>query len=233
MYDHELFVSILSTFTRDLVGSYDPDEVLHGLVERVTEVLGLKGSGVLLVTDGAVAFAAAVPATLSPLEKFQEQTQEGPCVQASVTGSVVAVPDLALEATRWPSYVAEGANLGVRAVAGLPMRFQEQRVGALNLYDGAPRDWSDADLAAAQALADMATVYLMQVSERRQYRELADQLSRALDSRVVIEQAKGMVAEAEQISVDEAFDRIRRWCRNHNERLREAAERIVRNELRP
>jgi GAF domain-containing protein len=233
MYEHELFVTTMASFTRELVTAYDADDVLQGLAERVTAVLGLAGSGVTMESGGHLTFATAAPHALAPIEAAQELTQQGPCVDAFASGNIVAVPDLTAEVRRWPRYAADALALGVRSVAAVPMTLHGRSIGVLNLYATHLRQWPPDDLAVAQALADMGTAYLANASERRQRQQLNEQLTRALRSRVVIEQAKGIVAEAEQVSVDEAFNRIRQWSRDHNVRLRDTARRVVERGLRP
>lgn len=197
MHDVSLFVRTLSEFTADLVSAYDTDAMLENLAQRVTKVLDLTGSGVsLAATDGRLAFATAVPEPLRELERTQEAIQRGPCVEAFTVGATVAVPDLAAEPRGWDEYEEVAARLGVHAVAGVPMTFKGAPVGALNLYSAQAREWPEDDLAAARTMADMATGYLMNASRLREHETVNEQLQRALDSRVLIEQAKGILAEA-------------------------------------
>lgn len=233
MYDHPLFVQTLSAFTHTLLTPYDTQSMLEELTERVTAVLGLTGSGVALAVDGQLTLASAVPTTVADLERVQEEIKAGPCWDAFHTGKPVLVPDLREAAPRWGGYQEAAERLGLRAVAGIPLRLGDLSVGALNLYAEEPREWPDEDVAAATALADMATGYLVNASKLRQQEQLAEQLQTALDSRVVIEQAKGMVAAAENISIEEAFTRIRRYARDRNLLLRAVAQQVVSEGLRP
>lgn len=232
MYDHQTFLHTVSDFARLLLTPYDVDATLQELAEQATAVLGLAGSGVSLVVDDQLVFATAVPGGFAALEQTQQASQEGPCVQACRTGQVVAVADLSGESNRWDAYRAVASDLGVGAVAGIPMSLSGQVVGALNLYASGKRDWSAEDLAAVQVLADMATGFLINASQLRQQEQLSEQLQHALDSRVVIEQAKGIVATTHKESVDRAFDRIRKHARGSNTTLRSVAEAIVQHTVR-
>ena len=232
MYDRGLLWSTLSGFTRTIVGPYDVNMMLENLTEAATSLLRLVGSGVSLIQDGQLTNATSTPPRLSNLELAQDRTQSGPCMLASQTGAVIAVPDLRLRAQEWGAYCAAGAAAGVLAVAGIPMTLSETKVGALNLYAAGVREWSDDDLAIAQVLADMATGYLINASQLNQQQQLNEQLQHALDSRVIIEQAKGMVAATHAISVETAFDLIRGHARRRNAPLRSVAEAIVHLGLR-
>lgn len=227
MYDQELFVSTLSGFTRTLLRPYDIDAVLQDLTERVTAVLSLVGSGVTLVKDGRLTYATAFPGRLSTLERAQEQVPATPCVQPYGSCEIVAVPDLRVHAGTWPVYYATAAAAGVGSAAGVPMYLADTLVGALNLYAAGPREWPAEDLEAAQVLADMATTYLINGSQLRQHEQLNEQLQQALDSRVVIEQTKGLLAATRGTSVDHAFQLIRGHARDHHTSLRSVAEAVV------
>jgi hypothetical protein len=154
-------------------------------------------------------------------------------VTAFRTGRVVAVNDLAHHTREWPGYCAVAARTGVTAVASLPLRLDERgpAVGALNLYAEGPREWPDEDLAAAAVMADMATAYLVNASYHHKQVELTGQLQRALHSRVVIEQAKGVLVARHHLSAEEAFERLRRHARDHSVALTSIARAVVRLEL--
>lgn len=227
MYDRDLLVSELSGFTRTLLRPYDLDVALEDLAERVTDVLRLAGSGVSLVENDRLTYATAVPARVARVEQAQDESQNGPCMRAYRMREVVAVPDLRMHTEEWSAYCAAAQQVGVLAVAGIPMQFEDTMVGALNLYADGVRDWTAADLAVAQVLADMATGYLINASQLSQQQQLNEQLQRALDSRVVIEQAKGVVAATHGTSIDQAFQLIRQHARSHNASLRAVAEAVV------
>lgn len=209
------------------------DAALEELAERVTGVLGLLGSGVSLLRDERMEFTVAADPAIAAVERIQEHTQEGPCCTAARTGQVVTIPDLAAAENPWPAYRHAARRAGVRAVAALPMRLGATTVGGLNLYSRSPRDWDPHDVAAATVLADMATAYLINASTNRKQAELTKQLQHALDARVVIEQAKGILANRHQISVEAAYQRIRVHSRARRVTVRAVAAAVVRLGLDP
>lgn len=199
----------------------------------MSEVLDISGAGVSLVQDDRLRFATSDDERVAGLERLQEETQEGPCVDAVRTGEVVTVDDLSLGQPRWPVYEAHAREIGVAAVAGIPMHPDGASLGALDLYSDSPRSWSAGDLDRARVLADVATGYLVNASRADNERRLAEQLQAALDSRIVIEQAKGIISAHRDISIDEAFQRLRKHANDHNATLRATAEAVVELGLRP
>jgi GAF domain-containing protein len=232
VYDQPLFLQTLSKFAGALPAQYDIDEVLSELADSVAAVLGLSGSGVSLAEDGRLRFVTAVSDASGDLERIQEQSQAGPCKEAYDTGDVVRVNDVRQASDRWPAFSTAARRLGVARVAGIPMRLAEQSIGALDIYAAEPRTWSDEDIAVARVLADMATGYVVSTSKLRQQEQLNEQLQQALDSRVVIEQAKGITAHHRGVTVDQAFQLMRRHARNHNASMRSVACAIVHLGLR-
>lgn len=232
MVDHRLLTEALSEFARTLVGRFAVSEVLHDLSRRVVGVLELDGAGVSLHDGTRLRFVTALDERTAGLEQVQEREQLGPCVDAWRSGEVVAVQEVA-HVRRWGAYRDAAVAAGVVAVAGLPMHRDGEPIGALDLYCGGRRPWDDDDIAAARLLADVATSYVVNASELDRQRRLAEQLQAALDSRVIIEQAKGMLAADRGIGVDDAFDRLRRQARNTNATLRAVADALVNHGLRP
>jgi len=227
VYDQPLFLQTLSRFAVVLPARYDLEASLSELTESVTAVLRLSGSGVTMAEEGRLRFVTAVSEASGELEVNQEQYQAGPCRDAYETGEVVRVTDVRKESQRWPQFAAAATRLGVAGVAGIPMRLADEIIGALNLYSPEPRQWSDGDIAVAAVLADVATSYVVNASKLRQQEQLSEQLQEALESRVVIEQAKGITAYKNAISVDQAYQRMRGHARSNNASLRMVAEAIV------
>ena len=227
MLDQSLLLRTLSRFAQALPAHYDVEAMLSDLAESVTGVLGLGGSGVTLEADGRIVFVTAAGTQLEELERVQERHQAGPCCDAFRSGEMIVVSDLATVRDRWPDYTATADRLGVVGVAGIPMRLADRSFGALNLYSTEPRIWLQEELDAARVLADVATSYLVNASKVRQLEQLTEQLQHALDSRVVIEQAKGAVATRDGISVDDAYNRIRHHARSRNATVRTVADAIV------
>ena len=135
--------------------------------------------------------------------------------------------DVREESARWPEFSASATRLSMAGVAAIPMRLADQIIGALNLYSPEPREWSDEDMAVAGVLADVATSYVVNASKLRQQQQLSEQLQEALESRVVIEQAKGITAQQHSVTIDQAYQLMRRHARNNNASLRVVAEAIV------
>lgn len=232
MYDQALFMKTLSEFTRHLLTPHDTEQALTRTAGLVTRVLGLAGSGVSLGRGkDDLMFTTVVPEAFAPLERIQQETGTGPCITAYRDDRVVAVKDLSAHADQWPEYCAVAEKAGVSSVASIPMQLQGIRVGSLNLYAEGNRAWPEEDLAVACVMANMATGYLINASVIARQEELNAQLTEALSSRIAIEQAKGMLANRDRISVDEAFDRMRKYARSQSTALHTVAEQVVNREL--
>lgn len=227
MHDHQLFLRTLSEFTRSLLTPYDVHVMLAELAGQVTHVLGLVGSGVSLAEGDRLIFDVGVGDQAEALEELQEETQLGPCVAAFHSGRIVRISDLGAEVDRWPAFCRLAELRDIRAVASIPMRLGDQRVGALNLYAREVRAWDEDDMTAAVVLADMATAYLINASKHQQQVQLAEQLQRALDGRVLVEQAKGMLAARHDTTPDVAFEHLRRYARGRGASVREVAAAVV------
>jgi GAF domain-containing protein len=232
MAREELVTDAVSGFARTLARISATSEVLHDLAERATRALGAAGAGVSVLESGQVRFAAATDERSAALERLQETGQAGPGVDACQTAAAVTVAGLPAS-RRWGRYQEAAQAWGIAAVASVPMRHNGGCLGALDLYSTARRDWSADDLEVAGILADMATAYLVQARELDRERRANEQLREALDSRIVIEQAKGVLAAERGISVDEAFEVLRRHARSHSASLRSVAEAVVSLRLRP
>jgi len=145
----------------------------------------------------------------------------------------VLVNDLADHAERWPAIAAAAFAEGFHSIAAIPMRLDGARLGALNLYRMGPHEWDEDEVEAASLFADMATSYVVNANELERTRASVAQLERALESRIVIEQAKGIIAAEHDVSVDQGFEILRSHSRNHHANLHEVAEAVVRLGLRP
>lgn len=226
-YDHHLCLRALSEFTHLLLTAYDIEDVLPQLSERVTGVLDVAGCGVTLARDGRLEFDSGSGGEVAVLEAAQEQAQQGPCVDAYTSGEVVAVADLAQERERWPAYCEAAARTSIGAVASIPMRVDGMVVGVVDLYARGTREWEEDDLMAAGVMANMATAYLVNFAQQREQAALTEQLQGALDARVVIEQAKGMLAARHGTSPQEAFELLRAHARSHRLKVRDVAAAVV------
>jgi GAF domain-containing protein len=219
----DVFVEMADT----LVDDFDVIDFLHVLTERSVQLLGVTAAGLLLTDErDKLQVLAASSEQTRLLELFQLQTDEGPCLDCFRTGRPVSIADLHV-AGRWPRFTAAADDAGFVAVHALPMRLRTEVIGALNLFDSKPVALDDNMLRIGQALADVATIGLLQQRAIRRRDALTEQLQSALNSRVLIEQAKGVLAERLGISVNEAFTMLRRSARGMNRRLSELAQAIV------
>lgn len=218
------FVELADT----LVADFDVVELLTLLTDRCVEVLDVGAAGLMLVAPGGeLRVMASSSEAMRVLELFELQAQEGPCLDCFRTGVPVVNQDLAAANGRWPQFAPEALASGFRSVHALPMRLRGTVVGALNLFHVEPGEMREADVDAAQALADVATIAILQHRAVHEAQVVNDQLHHALNSRVVIEQAKGMVAEREGLNMEEAFAKLRSHARNHNLRLVDVAHQVI------
>jgi GAF domain-containing protein len=219
----DVFVEMADT----LVDDFDMIEFLHVLTARCVELLGVSAAGLLLTDQqNTLQVVAASSERTRLLELFQLQTDQGPCVDCFRTGQPVSVADLP-SAGRWPAFAAAAAEVGFAAVHAMPMRLRTEVIGALNLFDTTPGTLAEAKLRIGQALADVATIGLLQQRAIHRRDTLTEQLQTALDSRVLIEQAKGVLAERLHLDMDEAFTLLRGYARNHSRRLSDLAQAVV------
>ena len=233
MPDHDKLLQTLAGFASTLTQGYEISDVLHDLAERVTDVLAITGAGVSLLDDGHLRFVTSDRETLANLERIQEIHQAGPCVEAIGTGEPVVVHQVADYAERWPAYINRAGALGIGAIAAIPMRAAKTSIGTLDLYHDQAHDWSQDDLTAARTLADIATSYVVNASRYEQQRRIAEQLQQALNSRIVIEQAKGIIAAHRATNVDNAYSILRKHTRDHGASLHDIARAVVDLGLRP
>ena len=227
MVDHAAFVQAVGDYAHALLTDYDIGTVLYRLTDHVVTVLGVDGAGVSLAEQGPdLAFVAATDGNVAAIEQEQITHRQGPCHDAYRTGDLVVVPDLEHE-ERWTAYRTAALEHGARAVLAVPMPVAERRLGALNIYRRTSHDWDDAEMEVARVLADMASGYVFNAGRLDQARTLSQQLQHALDSRVIIEQAKGILAERNQSSPAEAFERLRKHARSTHTRVHDVAQQIV------
>jgi len=225
----ELFGGLAEALHRD---DLDPGDVLDRLISSCMRLFDMDAAGAVLEDPrGLLVPVAASSEDARQLELFQLQIDQGPCLDAARNGFVVTSPDLKAERQRWPAFCDAALTVGFRSVVAVPMRLRKRSIGGLNIFghtEGLPP--SEA-MHLAQSLTHLTALGILFQQAARKSAALVEQLQHALDSRVVIEQAKGVIAERFRIGTDAAFDRIRRYARNNNQKLGEVCAAIIRGEV--
>lgn len=221
----EIFVEVADT----LVDDFDLLDFLHMLTVRTAGLVGASAVGLLLADHrGRLQFMAASDERARILEVFQVQASEGPCFDAFRTGEPVLNADLQSARARWPGFTRHALAAGFRSVHAFPMRVRREVIGALNVFGSTVGgNFNEADVQIVQALTDVAAIGLLQERAIRRGEVLTEQLQGALDSRIVIEQAKGAIAQATGLSVDAAFIALRGYARRTNRKLTDAAQQML------
>lgn len=231
MVDRLALLGAYEDFAEALLGPYEIGDVLYRLTDRVVEVLSIEGAGVCLARDGGdLKLITSSDRRAAAIEDQQVAMSDGPCHEAFRSNRQVRISDLR-EDCPWPGYCEVALRQGMHAVASLPMPVGERRLGALDLYRVEPTPWNDDEIRVAQVLANMASGYILNNLELSQSRTLTEQLQSALDSRVIVEQAKGVLSGRTGITTNEAFSRLRDHARTTNAKLRDVCRRVVEGEL--
>ncbi len=216
----EVFVEVADT----LVDEFDVIEFLQMVTVHASEVVAARQAGLMLADHhDRLQLMAASDERAKSLEIFQSQVLEGPCQDCYLQGQPVVNVDLSEAADRWPRFAPRAVQDGFRSVHAFPMRLRQTVIGALNLFGDEPGRLADSDARVVQALADVATIGILQERAIRRGDVVTEQLQSALNSRIVVEQAKGALAQIRRCSPDDAFDLIRDYCRRNHRRLSEVA----------
>jgi transcriptional regulator with GAF, ATPase, and Fis domain len=222
------FARTLVQLADTLVSGFDVVELLTMLADRCVDVLDVGAAGIMLVApDGELRVMASSSEAMRLLELFELQAQEGPCFDCYRTGQPVVDQDLEIASGRWFRFSTEAIAAGFHSAHALPMRLRGTVIGALNLFYIESGEMRQADIECAQALADVATIAILQHRATLEAQVLNEQLHHALNSRIVIEQAKGIIAERQHLSMEQAFSALRTYARARNRLLVEVAEAVI------
>lgn len=220
----QVFVEVADTLTDD----FDLIEFLQMLTSRSSNLLEIRAAGLLFADlQGRLQLMAASDERTEMLELFQIQAQEGPCLDCYTEGRAIVGADLTQATDRWPRFAPHAVALGFRAVHAFPMRLRNDVIGAMNLFSDDVGTLDPADARVIQALADVATIALLQERAIRRGEVLTEQLQGALNNRIAIEQAKGAIAQIHDCTVDEAFERLRHYARSAGRPLSEVAHDVT------
>ncbi len=223
-------VEVADTFVAD----YDVVDFLHGLAERCVTLLDVDEAGVMLRdTSKTLRYVASSSEEMRLVELLELQHEEGPCLDAYRAGRLTMSTGLEEAEQKWPSFGLHARGAGFASLAGVPMRLRLDTIGSLNLFSRRPGGLSDDDQHIAQAMADVATIGILQQRAIQDGHVVASQLQTALESRVAIEQAKGILSERMAINVDDAFTLLRDHSRANNTKLTNTARQVVSGALLP
>ena len=223
------FVELADTLVED----FDVVDLLTLLTDRCVEVLEVTAAGLMLAGPGGadLRVVASSSEAMRLLELFELQAEEGPCLDCYRTGEPVLNQDLATVDGHWPRFAPRALDADFHAVHAFPMRLRGLTIGALNLFRAEEGGLEEGDVIAAQAFADVATIAVLQHRATLEARVLNDQLSEALNTRIVIEQAKGVLAERAGLDIEHSFSRLRGHARSHNLRLVDVAQAVIEGTL--
>ena len=211
-----------------LVDDFDVVDLLTLLAHRCVEALDVDAAGIMLAgDDGELRVLASSSEAMRVLELFEIQAREGPCLDCHRTGQAVLNSDLTAVGGLWPLFGPEAVAAGFQSAHALPMHLRGSVIGALNLFRAHPGEMEAVDVEIAQAFADVATIAILQHLAANEAQVLNRQLTQALNSRIVLEQAKGMVAERSNLDMEQAFAVLRSHARNHNLRLVDVARSVI------
>ncbi len=234
MIAHERLMAAFVEMADTLVDDFDVIDFLHHLAEHTAAISGASSVGLLLGDEsGQLSLVAATSEGAEQLEKLQLQHSEGPSLDCLRTHHQVLTSDLNRATWRWPSFAPLAVQAGYRSVHAFPMRLRDEAVGALNIFGETETSLDNGETRVIQALADVATIGLLQQRGLSAADTVTLQLKSALDSRILIEQAKGLVAHGNDVDMREAFELMRGYARSHHVLLTNLADAVVRRELDP
>lgn len=219
-----VFVEVSDT----LVADFGLLDFLYHLSEHAARICEASAVGILLADEtGTLHYAAASTEQVQLVELFQIQHFQGPCFDCFQHGEPVVNADLATAAARWPEFAPLAVEAGFRSVHAIPMRLRGQIIGTVNIFHSNVGHFEIADILVVQALADVATIAILQARSVHRAEILSKQLQEALNSRIMIEQAKGALSRLRGVDTDQAFVLMRTYAREHRRRLENVAQAVV------
>lgn len=231
MSDPTRDAKLLETFAKladTLVADYDVVDLLQFLVDTCQDLLDTAAAGILLADPtGDLEVIVSTSEASRLVEMMQLGAEAGPCIESFTTGRVVSVPDISHVSDAWAPFRDSALDQGFASAHAIPMRLRETTIGTLNLLRETEGELEPQDAAAAQAFADVATIGILHERSMRESMVLAEQLQNALNRRIVIEQAKGVIAHTHKVSMDDAFTLIRDYARSHQVPVSQVAARLV------
>ena len=231
MVDYRRLWRVLERFASTLVGHQDLDTILSQFGGDISEVLGVSGAGIMLEDEaGRLRFRSASDTVLKELERLQIELDEGPCLLAYRIGEPVLAADLTSD-HRFPEFGPRAVRVGMASVYSFPMKLGEATVGAINLYNTESISLDDDQLAVGETLADVATIYLLHAWEVDDLKGVNQQLTYALETRVVVEQAKGFLSALTDWSPEHAKEIMRVHARTRQIRLHDVARDVLDRKL--
>jgi hypothetical protein len=230
MIDPDRLARVFVEVADSLVSDFDPVEFLHTVAVRAAEVSGGSEAGLVLADgQGRLQHVGSSHPEVGLLELTQVRGEPGPSRECYLSGASVVAADLGRAAGRWPSFAPQAVAAGFGSVHAFPMRLRERVIGALDLFGPAAGDLRAESVEVVQALADVATIALIQEDAISRADALAEQLQAALDNRVAIEQAKGAVAATLGVEVGQAFEVMRRRARSARVPIVDYARELLRH----
>jgi GAF domain-containing protein len=224
---HDDLIQVIREFTGSIINPYDLDELLHRLMRHATQVVDAAGAGIMLASEGSgLDFVAASDERVVEAEEHQAELETGACFEAYAINRLVVVEDLAQD-DRWPEYSRRVTGLGLHSVLGIPMNAFGQTIGVINFYREPPSTWTDEDVNTAEIITAMGAGYILNANQLRAQHTLSEQLHAAIESRDVIGQAKGILMARGNIGADDAFELLRQRSQQHNQKLRQVAQRLI------
>lgn len=229
--EHDIIHAFVE-LSKELVGGYDIVDLLSEWTANCARLLDVAAAGLLLADGrGVLHLVAASSERTHHLEVFQLQRAQGPCLDCFHSGAPVVVPDLQAEAQRWPEFARVAQSVGFASVHAVPMRLRDTVLGTLGLFGNTPGSLNDDDQELAQALIHVASVAIVNEKSASDLELVNAQLQHALTSRIVLEQAKGVLANVGRLEMEDAFAVLRRYARDHGHKLTQVAEHVVNRDI--